>query len=150
MEDLRMASEKLASAWLALSSNVWRNRLMKEMTFNEFCICRLLHQNGEGRVNATWLCRQTGILRSQMNRELGAMEEKNYLRRLRSEKDRRQVDILLLPAGEAVYLRQREAIMRQVDEIAARLGAENATAVAEQVQLVVQTLQTVFERKGKE
>jgi len=150
MEDLRAASEKLAGAWLALSSNVWRNRLMEEMTFHEFCICRLLHQSRKETHNATWLCRRTGILRSQMNRELGAMEAKGYLRRLRMEEDRRQVAILLLPKGESVYLRQREAILQLVDEIVARLGAENAAAVAGQVQLVVQTLQAVFEQKGKE
>ena len=78
------------------------------------------------------------------------MEAKGYLRRLRMEEDRRQVAILLLPKGESVYLRQREAILQLVDEIVARLGAENAAAVAGQVQLVVQTLQAVFEQKGKE
>ena len=78
------------------------------------------------------------------------MEAKGYLRRLRMEEDRRQVAILLLPNGESVYLRQREAILQLVDEIVARLGAENAAAVAGQVQLVVQTLQAVFEQKGKE
>lgn len=78
------------------------------------------------------------------------MEAKGYLRRLRMEEDRRQVAILLLPKGESVYLRQREAVLQLVDEIVARLGAENAAAVAGQVQLVVQTLQAVFEQKGKE
>lgn len=47
-------------------------------------------------------------------------------------------------------MRQREAVLQLVDEIVARLGAENAAAVAGQVQLVVQTLQAVFEQKGKE
>lgn len=78
------------------------------------------------------------------------MEAKGYLRRLRMEEDRRQVAILLLPEGESVYLRQREAILQLVDELVARLGAESAVAVAGQVQLVVQTLQAVFEQKGKE
>ena len=148
MEDVRCASEELVYAWQALSSSLWSNRLMKEMTFNEINVCSLLSRLRDQNVTATELCQHTGLLKSQMNRVLSAMEAKGYLCRMRSEADHRLVFLRILLKGESVFLQQREEILKLVEEVVREFGVDNTNVTAQMVQQVAKILRRVI--NGKE
>ena len=147
MEDVRCASEELVYAWQALSSSLWSNRFMKKMTFNEINVCSLLNKWRDENVTATELCQHTGLLKSQMNRVLSAMEAKGYLCRVRSETDHRLVFLRLLPTGETVFLQQREEVLRLVDEVVREFGVDSTHVTAQMVQRVAKILRKVMNRK---
>ena len=72
-------NERLLSAWLRLSVIVCNERVVSDMPYNEALICSLLVKAGECRMTATELCEKTKMFKSQMNRTLHSLEEKNLV-----------------------------------------------------------------------
>lgn len=137
MDSTTCAGERLLSAWLTLSSTLWNERVVKGMTFNEAFICNLLtHQRLEtpdAPLTATDLCERTRLLKSQMNKLLSEMEKKEYIQRLRSDKDKRQIFIHLTPAGEEAYAQEHTGITAILRALVTELGEEKALRAAETV-----------------
>ena len=96
-------SEELLSAWLRLSNVINNQRLVEGQSFNQAQVCGLLARAQEkGRsLTAGDLCRETRILKSQMNAILSSLEREGVISRRRDEQDRRRVEIALLPEGLA-------------------------------------------------
>ena len=92
-------SEELLSAWLRLSNVINNQRLVEGQSFNQAQVCGLLARAQEkGRsLTAGDLCRETRILKSQMNAILSSLEREGVISRRRDEQDRRRVEIALLP-----------------------------------------------------
>ena len=101
-----MIGEELLSAWLELTSVINNQRLVDRqagLSFNEAMICGLLagaQRQGEF-LTASDLCARTRILKSQMNAILRVLEQKGAVSRQRSRRDRRLVELRLLPEGQA-------------------------------------------------
>ena len=123
-----MLDEELLSVWLHLTGVIDNQRLAAAQSdpageaplpFNEAVVCGLLARAQEqGRcLTASGLCRQTRILKSQMNAILRSLERKGAISRHRSEEDRRQVELRLLPEGMARY----QAGHRRVQALTGRL-----------------------------
>lgn len=148
MDDLRCATESLVYAWQALSSSLWSNRLMGDMTFNEINVCSFLKKHPHADITATDLCEATGLKKSQMNRLLSDMEAQGYLLRERSDTDRRLVFLRLLPQGEAAYMHEREAIMCKVDHVVEVFGRDNALLTAQKVNELSHVLRDLMQPKG--
>lgn len=137
MDDNRIISENLVDAWINLSSTVWNRRVVSSMTFNEISVCNLLIRqmktDPEVRLTATDLCEKTRLFKSQMNKVLNSMEKKAYIRRVRSEQDKRFVYIEFTEKGLEEYTKEHEDIMRMVDKLVLAIGkdriAETAMAV---------------------
>ena len=106
-----MLNEELLNVWLRLTNIIDNQRLAaaraepEALPFNEAMVCGLLAQaQDQGRpATASSLCRQTRILKSQMNAILGSLESRGMIARQRSQGDRRQIEIHLLPPGRARY-----------------------------------------------
>lgn len=147
MENIRESGEMLVQAWLALSSALWNSRVVYDMTFSEVSICNLLNRDPAKTSTATELCRRTGLLKSQMNRVLRAMESKGYLARVRSQSDRRVVHLRLTETGEAAYGREHKQIMEMVDRLVLKIGPEESQETALRVLRLAQTLQQVQEER---
>lgn len=85
-------NEELLEAWLRLSTILCNDRIVSEMPYNEALICNILYrrqrQDKKGTTTATDLCRQTKMLKSQMNRTLQSMEDKKIITRRRSDTDK--------------------------------------------------------------
>lgn len=134
MNNIRESGEKIVDAWLNLSSAIWNKRVVSEMTFNETYVCNLLKHQMESdpsiKLTATDLCLKTGLFKSQMNRILNSMEKSEYIRRVRSEQDKRFVYIELSENGLGVYEKGHEETMIMVDSLVKKIGADKTVETA--------------------
>lgn len=128
-------NEELLSAWLHLTSVIDNQRLAAAHTdpqgrpplpFNEAVVCGLLAQarTENRRLSASDLCRQTRILKSQMNAILRSLERKGMLSRRQSHTDRRRVELELLPEGVLLYQEGHRRIRALVDRLIGEMGRE--------------------------
>ena len=134
-----MLDEELLAVWLRLTSVIDNQRLALSHTvegqdplpFNEAMVCGLLARAQEtGKsLTASDLCRQTCILKSQMNAILRSLERKGLVSRRKSQQDRRQVELRLLPEGEALYQESHRHSVAIVDRLIDRLGEEEARSL---------------------
>lgn len=134
MDEIRESGEKLVDAWLNLSSAIWNKRVVSEMTFNETYVCNLLKHQIESdpkkKLTATDLCVKTGLFKSQMNRILNSMEKNGYIKRIRSELDKRFVYIELSEKGLEVYEKGHEEVMILVDGLVEKIGNNRTVETA--------------------
>lgn len=123
-------NEALLNAWLRLNTTVSTPRLVSDMTYNESLICTILYQHTHTQnpqaLTATTLCSMTNMLKSQMNRILNQLEEKNMITRERSTLDKRQILITMNPNQCHTYERQHSQIMNVLDAVIDSLGIEKA------------------------
>lgn len=128
-------SEALLSTWLRLTSVIDNQRLAAArsgppgqslLPFNEAMVCGLLAQaRDQGRrLTASDLCRQTRILKSQMNAIVRSLERKGAVSRCPSQTDRRRVELELLPAGFDLYQKGHRRIRALTDRLIAEMGRE--------------------------
>lgn len=127
-----MLNEELLSAWLELTSVVDNQRLGSDrreaLPFNEAVVCSLLAgaQRGGGSLTASELCARTRILKSQMNAILRSLESQGVIARQRSQTDRRQVELRLLPAGLERYRASHRQALDTVDRLISGMGEDAA------------------------
>lgn len=123
-------NEDLLDAWLRLSISVNNPRLVTEITYNESLICNILykhaHNQEETPLTATDLCRMTNMLKSQMNRTLNQLEEKELISRERSTIDKRQVYVTMNMEQCHIYETQHEQILSILDAVIHNLGKERS------------------------
>jgi len=126
-------NEVLLGAWLKLSIAINNSRLVSEMSYNESLICNILYRNTidnpEIKITATDLCTQTKILKSQMNRILNQLEDKNLITKERSPEDKRKIFIHLTSEQSNAYLKQHEQILKLLDNVIDRLGEEQTKEI---------------------
>lgn len=132
MTDLR---EELLSAWLNLSANLWNERIVREMSYNESFVCNLLARRLQDAPEDPWLtardlCQRTKLLKSQMNKTLNDLENKGYIQRQRFEPDRRLIYVRLTPEGLEQYRREHQHILAVVTGLVDRLGPEKSAQLA--------------------
>lgn len=128
-------NEVLLGAWLKISTAINNSRLVSEMSYNESLICNILYRNATEHpdqfLTATDLCTETKILKSQMNRILNQLEEKNLITRERSNRDKRKVFVRLTTEQSNAYLKQHEQILQLLDNIIEKLGEEKTLEIIE-------------------
>jgi len=129
-----MLDEELLAAWLRLTTVIDNQRLavscaadQPRLPFNEAMVCGLLVRAQEEGccLTASDLCRETRILKSQMNAILRSLERKGILSRRRSEGDRRRIELELLPEGMARYQEGHQRIQRLASRLISEMGEEN-------------------------
>ena len=125
-----MLNEDLLAVWLRLTCVIDNHRLAaahaaeERLPFNEAMVCGLLAQASDGSMTASELCRQTRILKSQMNAILRSLERKGLISRQRSRTDRRQVELRLLPEGMARFQEGHRQSVAIVDQLISEMGEE--------------------------
>ena len=125
--------EELLQAWIDMSLRIRGNRLVSGLSFNEIVICRILYMQqleGGKPVTATDLCRRMHLLKSQINKLLTSMEKQGLVERVRSEQDRRKVELRLKPEAECVYLNAHEGIMKIMEHVCSTMGEKQAQQLA--------------------
>lgn len=126
-------NEELLGAWLKISTAINNSRLVSEMSYNESLICNILYRNAtehpEHFITATELCAETKILKSQMNRILTQLEEKNLITRERSAEDKRKIFVRLTTEQSNAYLKQHAKILKLLDDIIEKLGEEKTLEI---------------------
>ncbi|MBE5867197.1 MAG: MarR family transcriptional regulator [Lachnospiraceae bacterium] len=123
-------NEDLLDAWLRLSIAVNNPRLVTEITYNESLICNILYKHAHSEkatpLTATDLCKMTNMLKSQMNRTLNQLEEKNLISRERSTTDKRQVYVTMNLQQCHIYETQHKQILSILDAVISKLGYERS------------------------
>ena len=139
------AREQLLQAWLDMSMMIRGNRLVSGFSLNEMVICRILYdrrERGGEAVTATELCRRMQLLKSQINKILTAMEKSGAIERVRSESDKRKIEIRLCEKGVQQYEQEHARILKIIDHVRLSLGEENADQMT---QLMNGTVKAVLE-----
>lgn len=132
-------NEQLLTAWLRLTTRIVNSRIVPDMTYNESLVCNILynrHLEGGTPLTATHLCAMTGMLKSQMNRTLGSLEERQLILRERSTQDKRQVYVSMNVENCAEYIAQHGKILSVVGEMVERIGADRAQQAIELFTLI--------------
>lgn len=128
-------NEELLDAWVRVSMTVNSERVVSEMSYNESVVCNYLYRNEREnpgkKITATDLCNFTKILKSQMNRTLNHLEEKNIITRERSSTDKRQVYVKINMNKADLYIKQHEKILKLVDAFIEKFGKEKAIEIIE-------------------
>lgn len=121
-----MLNEELLAVWLQLTNTINNQRLADGLPYNEALVCGLL---AGGCRTASDLCAETHILKSQMTAIINSLEAKGILRRQRSQRDKRRVELCLLPEGAARYADGHYQALALVDRIIDAMGEEKARAL---------------------
>lgn len=116
-----MLNEELLSVWLELTNVIDNQRLAEGMPFNEALVCGLL---SGGCRTAGDLCAETRILKSQMTAILRSLEAKGIIARQRDPRDRRRIELRLLPEGRACYDGGHRQALALVDRLIEGMGEE--------------------------
>lgn len=141
-------NEELLSSWLRLSTCIVNEKLVSDMPYNESLICSILYKNQmehpEKKLTATDLCSRIHMLKSQMNRTLVSMEQKNYITRERSTLDKRQIFITLNPEQMDLYQKQHRKILSIIDKLIEKMGEDKALEAIRTFQLIADTAEEVL------
>lgn len=141
-------NEKLLDAWLKLTTAIVNERLVSDLPYNESVICNILYKNyrktPDCPVTATDLCQKMKMQKSQMNRTLSSMEEKQLIRRERSLTDRRQVLVRLNMDQLEVYQRQHERILELIGRLLERIGPEKADDIVDMFTQIANTAEEII------
>lgn len=126
-------NEQLLSSWLRLTTTINNERIVSEMPYNEAFICNLLYRNQMSEcpeeLTATDLCHLTRMVKSQMNRTLNSMEEKEMILRVRSLQDKRHVYISLNMEKMDTYVQQHSKILELIDSMVEHFGKEKVMEI---------------------
>lgn len=145
---MKSDNEAILEAWLRLSLAVNNSKLVSDMPFNEARICNILYNNQmcnpERKLTATDLCKETRILKSQMNRTLNHMEAQGIIKRSRSTSDRRQIWITLNAEHSRLYKLQHEKTLHFIDSIAEKIGRDKSNEIIQLFTLIADTAEEVL------
>ena len=126
--DEMVLQEQILDAWLKLSSVVSNDRLVSDFSFNEAFVLNLLYKRQisgvKEKMTATALCRQTRILKSQMNAILNSLEKKGMILRRRSQIDKRQVEIEVNSERGKEFIQCHERSLKLVERLLNKIGRE--------------------------
>lgn len=137
-----MLNEELLFVWLQLGSVIDNHRLVTDLPFNEALVCGLLLR-APAPLTASELCEKTRILKSQMNAILGSLEKKGFLARSRSNGDRRQVELTLLPEGVERYTASHRRTLALVDRLIQAVGEDRIRALVPLLQAVISSFDQI-------
>ena len=128
-------NEYLLSAWLQLSTSINNTRVVSELTYNESLICNILYNNtkynSDKKLTATDLCNTTKMLKSQMNRTLNQLEQRNLITKERSSLDKRCIYITMNEAQKSAYETQHKRILQIINSIILNIGETESRKAAD-------------------
>jgi DNA-binding MarR family transcriptional regulator len=114
-------AEEILSAWLRLSNNVCNDRFVKHLTYNESLVCNIIYNQlkkyPDKFLTATDLCKQTRLIKSQMNRTINELEKKGLIVREQSLTDKRKLYVKFQESTLPEYEKSHNEILKIVDAI---------------------------------
>ena len=135
-----MLNEELLAVWLQLTNTIDNQRLADGLPYNEALVCGLL---AGGCCTASDLCAETRILKSQMTAIIHSLEAKGIVRRQRSRRDKRCVELHLLPEGAVRYADGHRQTLALVDRLIDAMGEEKICILLPLLRQVVDIFDTI-------
>ena len=87
--------EAILKAWLDMIIAIDSQRVTSMLPFNEAVVCNYLKNHQDEEITATDLCKMMKMQKSLMNRTLNSLEEKEIIKRARSNNDKRKIIVIL-------------------------------------------------------
>lgn len=141
--------ERLLSAWLAVSSGVRNNRLVKSMSFNEIFTCHILYNKEcDSLITATDIVERTGMLKSQVNKVLNDLEKRGYVVRVAYANDKRKLSVILTDEGEKAYTAEHKEIINLISNVCKQLGDTKADKATETLENLANIMREIGEKNG--
>ena len=128
---MQEVKEKLLTSFLMMILTVDAQRVSTKLPYNEAIVCNLLYNHPNKQMSATELCAITKMMKSQMNRTLTSLEEKNLIERIRSNDDKRILHVHLIDHKESIYTKQHEQTLEYVEKILNQVGIDKAEEIIE-------------------
>lgn len=122
-------NERVLSSWLNMLIAVDSERVPSQLSYNESVICNILYSNKDKEMTATDLCAVMKMQKSLMNRTLNNLEEKQIVRRIRSNKDHRKIVLQLVEDNESLFMKQHIKSLEYVDRIIEQVGNEKVEEI---------------------
>lgn len=145
MDELK---ENILKSWIRMSLSIHDERIVSSMSYNESLIFHLLYnhqqQFAEQSMTATELCHTMRMQKSQMNRTLTQMEQKELIVRERSTQDKRQVFVRINFDKIGIYQKQHEQILKVIDELITMIGKDKAEDVVRLFELIADAAEKVI------
>lgn len=127
--DLR---ERLLDAWIKLNGRLKDSRMTRELTYNEAVVMRLAFNqyqtDGVGRVAVRRILKETGMLKSLVNRTVDALCAQGFLVKERDEDDRRSLYVRPVPGKLSAFLSVHNHSLQIADQIIQIIGEADAAA----------------------
>lgn len=137
MENLK---ESILKSWIRMSLSIHDERIVSSLSYNESLIFHLLYERHQQLptqpMTATELCHVMRMQKSQMNRTLTQMEQKELIVRERSTRDKRQMFVRINFDKIEIYQQQHEQILRIIDELITMVGKDKAEETVRLFELV--------------
>lgn len=125
-------SEELLEAWLKLILNIRGNRALNQLTFNQMAICHFVAKHeaaGEtDGVSQSNLCKETKLLKSQMNKELSDLEKMGILKRQPNPNDKRCT--LVSFADRSIYQDEHDHVLKLFGVVVEYMGTDPSHTLA--------------------
>lgn len=139
--------EELLDAWMGMAMGIRGNRILKNLSFNEMVVCRILYQaERENReVTATDICARSRLLKSQVNKLLNDMENNCIIERHRDQNDKRRILITLSEKNRGVYLEEHDHVMEILKKISRQFDREETEFLIEKMRKVVTLMDELSE-----
>lgn len=97
-------------------------------------------------IHPKMLAKDMNISTARVAKLLSQLEEKGFIRREVSQVDKRQVTVILLPEGQAHFLKSREAYYQMYEDVLAALGEHDAK---EYIRIQNRLFDILSEQKGQ-
>lgn len=133
-----MKEEQLLRAWVKLSAMVKNNRITKGLPYNEAIVMMLLAY-GEGPISLQEIIRETGMLKSQVNRTVNSLEEKGLLIRCPGETDKRTQFVKSVEERLPAFMEVHQSSLQVAKGIMEIIGEEDTDAFIRIVQKLADT-----------
>lgn len=137
MEELR---ERMLGAWIEVNGMLKDSRITRDLTYNEAIVMKLVYDqyrcDGTGRVAVGRIAREANMLKSLVNRTVGALCGRGYLLRERGERDGRTVFVRPVEDRLEDFLavhRRSLALVQQIIDVVGREDAESFVRMAEKL-----------------
>ncbi len=122
-------AEDLLLAWVKLTAIVKNSRITKGLAYNEaiimLCLYRRFKQDGEGLVSASELIKNTGMLKSLLNRTINSLEEKGLLEKVRGISDRRTLYVKCVKDRLDLFIKVHGKSLEVAEKIMNIIGEED-------------------------
>lgn len=127
MEEL---CERMLGAWIEVNGMLKDSRITQGLTYNEAVVMKQVYDqyrsDGTGRVAVGQIARDTNMLKSLVNRTVGALCDRGYLLRERGERDGRNVFVRPVEARLEDFLAVHRRSLALVEQIIGVVGLEDA------------------------
>lgn len=137
MEEL---CERMLGSWIEVNGMLKDSRITRDLTYNEAVVMKLVYDqycsDGTGRVAVGRIAREANMLKSLVNRTVGALCDRGYLLRERGERDGRNVFVRPVEDRLEDFLavhRRSLALVRQIIDVVGREDAESFVRMAEKL-----------------